>query len=100
VAQIYAGPSPNVLRPVSLATPFRTIPGIFRPVTGRVPDVPPSQTCYAQARVWEAARGASYEAARAQGGKFGFGAVYATTTGSSSVNRKRHTECLLDRTTA
>jgi hypothetical protein len=86
VAQIYAGPSPNVLRPVSLATPFRTIPGIFRPVTGRIPDVPPYQTCYAQARVWEAARGASYEAARAQGGKFGFGAVYATTTGPSSAN--------------
>jgi hypothetical protein len=81
VAQLYAGPSPKVLRPVGapyafLAAPFRGMLLGSR----QVPDVPPGNLAYGQLRVWESAGGSSYEEARARGVKFGFSEVVSVQT--------------------
>lgn len=74
LAQIYAGASPGILRPVSSAIRFinGTGAGYIRGVTRQIPDVVPGQDVYIQIRAWESALGASYEQARAAGGKYGF----------------------------
>src|SRR5262245_48780377 len=76
LAQVYAGRTSAILRPASPAVTFLNVPGICRPAVARLPDVAPFEKCYGQARVWEAARGASYGEARARGGKFGFSGIY------------------------
>src|SRR5207247_10160892 len=47
-----------------------------------VPSVPPMGQAFAQIRVWEVAKGASYEEARALGGRFGRSSVIEVTLGS------------------
>ena len=82
LAQMYAGATNTALRPVGATAPFRTgsFAGYFVSGNRTIPDVASGQTAYAQIRVWEAARGRTYEEARARGGKFGASGVYAVTT--------------------
>lgn len=83
LAQLYAGPTLDSLRPVGEPSPFYAgfLSGFFRPQVVTLPDVAPGQTALAQVRVWEAARGATYEEARALGGKFGRSDVLQVTAG-------------------
>jgi len=84
LAQVYAGPGAEILRPVGAPIVFPTgaNAGYLLAISRRVPDVAPNTTAYIQVRAWEAAAGSSYEAARALGGKFGFSRVAPTRTGS------------------
>jgi hypothetical protein len=73
VAQLYVGPDENSLRavgpPQTFLSGFRQ--GIWREVGIELPNVAPGQEVFVQARVWDRVTGASYESARALGGKFG-----------------------------
>jgi hypothetical protein len=73
VAQLYAGPSLAMLRAMGTPTPFQTgaNAGFVRSQIVRIPTVPPRSNAVVQIRAWEQSRGASYEEARALGGKFG-----------------------------
>jgi hypothetical protein len=73
VAQLYAGPDLPGLRPVSAPRVFRTgfNAGLIVPVAVELPNVSPAQPAFVQVRVWQSAKGVSYEEARALGGKFG-----------------------------
>ena len=84
LAQVYAGPSPEILRPVGPAIPFftGTSAGYLRGVYREIPDVAPGQRVYVQLRAWESAAGGSYEEARAAGGKFGFSRVFQAIAGT------------------
>ena len=75
-AQVYAGDSPEGLRPIGAVMPLWSglLPLHF--YGGLVvPNVPAGVTVYVQVRAWESARGLCYEEARAVGGKFGFSPV-------------------------
>jgi hypothetical protein len=90
LAQFYAGPSAEALAPVGPAVPFRTgpAPGYWQAGTDKVrliPTVPPGGTAFVQARVWESARGATFEQAVAAGGKFGSSAVLQLKTGGDGA---------------
>jgi len=73
VAQLYAGPTLEAIRPAGQPTPFRTgfNAGFFTRQLVTLASVAPGEIAFAQVRVWEAARGTSYEEARATGGRFG-----------------------------
>ena len=83
LVQVYAGPTSEILRPVGAAIPFftGTLAGYIRGVQREIPDVGPGQSVYVQLRAWASAAGASYEEARAAGGKFGFSPVVHAITG-------------------
>lgn len=88
--QLYSGPTPTVLRAVGNVGSFLTtiLAGYFAVPNGpriRLPDVMPGETAYVQTRVWEASAGVSYEDARARGGKFGSGPVFAIIASSNTV---------------
>ena len=83
VAQLYAGATSTILRRIGGLMPFYTDPGwagYFAGGIAQIPDVPPFQTVYVQLRVWDTSWGASYEEARARGGKFGFSDIYTMST--------------------
>lgn len=82
VAQIYGGSAPGILRAMGDPIPFQTglLEGYLKYVNRTVPDVPGGQTAYVQVRAWEAAAGATYEQARAAGGKYGFSAIIPVFT--------------------
>lgn len=87
LAQLYAGPSLESLVRAGSPTPFRassSLPGSVVPKTVTVPNVPPFAIAYVQVRAWEAARGGTYEAARALGGKFGRSAIISVQAGGGS----------------
>jgi hypothetical protein len=73
VAQLYAGPSLESLRPAGEPSPFQSgfQAGYFVSQTVTLANVPPGGSSLCQVRVWESDRGTSYEEARALGGKFG-----------------------------
>ena len=79
---VYAGRTAEFLRPLGAPSPFLTggNAGYIRGYSRVVPDVPANQTAYVQVRAWEAAAGATYEEARAAGGKFGFSEIEPTIT--------------------
>jgi hypothetical protein len=81
-AQLYAGPSSDRLRPCGLPGGFETgfLAGYVTPGMVTVPSVLPGADAYVQLRVWEGASGASYEDARASGGRFGRSAVLCLPT--------------------
>jgi hypothetical protein len=83
LAQLCAGLTADSLRPVGEPQPFLKgfSAGIWQPVRLTLPHVPPGTPCFVQARVWEAASGASYPEARALGGRFGRSAVLPLVTG-------------------
>lgn len=82
LAQMYAGPSSAILRPLAQPKPFRTgvLAGFINSSFYEFPDVLPQAVAYIQLRAWEAAWGNSYEEARARGGKFGFSPIISVTT--------------------
>jgi len=83
-AQLYAGPSADLLRAAGSPRPFLTgfSSGMISSLAVTVPSVPPMGQAFTQIRVWEVAKGASYEEARALGGKFGRSGVITVTLGS------------------
>lgn len=94
VAQLYAGPALNLLRPVGQPSPFRIgfDAGFFVSKVIALPNVPPSGTAWVQVRVWEQARGGSYEEARALGGRFGRSQVMTVLAGGGGGYPQRMTE--------
>ena len=85
LAQLYGGLSPDGLRAAGAPTPFRTdlLAGFVVSKTVTLPNVPPLTTAYVQVRAWEASKGATYEEARALGGKFGRSEIIQITTGGT-----------------
>jgi hypothetical protein len=73
LAQLYAGPSLETLRPVGLPCIFRTkiLAGYYTERIVKVPTVLPRNPAVVQVRAWDATVGSSYEEARALGGRFG-----------------------------
>lgn len=86
VAQLYAGPSLELLRAAGQPTPFRTGfgAGYFVPQEVTLPNVAPGSNAVVQVRVWEAARGSSFEEARALGSKFGKSDILTVTAGGDA----------------
>jgi hypothetical protein len=87
VAQLYAGPSIELLRAVGQPSPFKTNleAGIFDEQVLQLPNVPPGAAALTQVRAWASSDGASYEEARALGGRFGRSEIVTVTTGGSGV---------------
>ena len=81
-AQLYAGPSDGQLRPCEMLWPFETgfQAGCLFPVLVNVPNVIPGSNAWVQPRAGEAGAGASYEEARAVGGRFGRSRVLCVPT--------------------
>lgn len=87
VAQLYAGSALQLLRPVGNPQPFLSglQAGYLKPVVLALPGVPPHAEAVVQVRAWDAARGVSYEEARALGGKFGKSQVFTAQTGLTNA---------------
>jgi hypothetical protein len=81
LAQLYAGPSLEWLRPVGQPTTFRT--GLFVGYVNQemitLANVPPWANFVAQLRVWDGTVAGCYEAARALGGRFGKSEIMSLT---------------------
>jgi hypothetical protein len=88
LAQLYAGPPQGQLRPCGQPMAFLTGhgAGFFWPSDIVLPHIPPEQPAVVQLRVWQASRGASYEEARALGGKFARSETLEVITGSNSFS--------------
>jgi hypothetical protein len=73
VAQLYAGVTKESLRPIGEPRPFLTgfSYGLWNPGPVILTYIKPGVVFFAQARVWDQRDGASYETARALGGRFG-----------------------------
>ena len=73
LAQLYAGPSLDQLRPAGQPMPFQEgfKAGYFVPRIITLASVPPGGNAILQVRAWAAGYGTSYEQARATGGRFG-----------------------------
>lgn len=86
MAQLYAGPTLELLRPVSAPSPFRSGfgAGYFYSRIVTLPNVPPGATAVLQVRAWDANKGSSYEEARALGGRFGKSELWVQTVGGGS----------------
>jgi hypothetical protein len=86
-AQLYAGPSLELLRPAGQPTPVQTgfDAGYFVPQLVSLANVPPGSNCVVQVRAWEFDKGNSYEEARALGGKFGRSEILTVTVGGDSL---------------
>ena len=82
-AQLYAGLSSETLRPVGVPQPFLTdaLAGRWRSQNLVLPHVAPGAAFHAQIRAWDASIGASYEEARARGGRFGRSPVTTAVAG-------------------
>jgi hypothetical protein len=91
VAQLYAGPSLALLRPVGQPTAFQSgfEAGYFYPQTITLANVPPGSNAVAQVRVWDAQFGSSYEEARVMGGKSGQSAILQTIVGGGEMPPQR-----------
>ena len=75
LSEFYAGPTPDTLQPSGTIVPFSTGPGAGYVLSDSdmIWDGYDDGTIfYVQMRAWEASAGASFEAAVASGGKFGF----------------------------
>jgi hypothetical protein len=83
LAQLYAGPSLELLRPAGQPTPFRSgnSAGYFYFQIVVLGNVAPNVPAVTQVRAWDGSRGSSYEEARALGGRFGKSAILTVTTG-------------------
>jgi hypothetical protein len=85
LAQLYAGLTIETLAAVGPAVPFRTGSGagyVVRDSTVRtIPSVTPGGEAQVQMRVWESARGATFEEAFAAGGRTGKSDVLRIMTG-------------------
>ena len=88
-AQLYMGDSPDGLRPAGSVTAFGTgsaagLASFYLYNWVAVPNVPAGGTAWVQLRAWARPWGATYEEARAVGGKFGFSAL---TSGKTRANQ-------------
>jgi hypothetical protein len=86
-AQLYAGPDSDTLRPAGQPQPFLAGfgAGVWTPDTVALPMIPPGASCVVQVRVWEASMGASYEEARAMGGRIGRSTPLAIAAGGEGA---------------
>lgn len=85
-AQLYAGPTPELLAPVGWPQPFQTGSSAGYWETSEdswlnLPTVVPGATAYAQVKVWESRGGWHFEEAVAAGAKAGASEVLAMVTG-------------------
>jgi hypothetical protein len=87
VAQLYAGPSAEAIRPAGNPSPFRTgtVAGYFVAQIVTIPNVAPADIAFSQVRVWEVGKGDTYEEARARGGKFGRSAILQNWVGGGLI---------------
>jgi hypothetical protein len=83
VAQLYAGPSLDLLRPDGQPTPFQTgaNAGYFVPQAITLANVASGDMAYMQVCAWDTSYGTSYEQARATGGRFGKSGVLEAAAG-------------------
>jgi hypothetical protein len=86
VAQLYAGPSVESLRPAGTLRPFLTglDAGIFEGEWVQLPTVQAGSLAYAQLRAWQRNYGMSYEEARSLGSKFGRSPLFAVVPGGNA----------------
>lgn len=90
-AQLYAGPDAGSLAPIGAAVNFLTgdFAGIIAAGTRAIPTVAPGAAAIIDVRAWEAAGGASYEAALAGGFKVGAnslgGGTFSVLTGGAGT---------------
>lgn len=87
VAQLYAGPSLDVLRPAGQPTPFQegVNAGYFVPQIITLANVMPGSNVVLQVCVWDAGFGTSYEQARAVGGRFGKSGIIQVPAGGGAL---------------
>lgn len=73
LAQLYGGPSLELLRPVGEPSYFLSGfgAGYFYSQIVTLPTVPPGSNAVVQVRAWEGTKGSTYEESRAFGGRFG-----------------------------
>lgn len=88
LAQLYAGPTADSLAPIGATLTFRTGAGAGFVDTAAgtartIGSVAAGAVATIQVKAWEAASGATYEAALAAGGKTGFSNVITVTTGGA-----------------
>jgi hypothetical protein len=88
LAQLYAGPSLDLLRPAAQPTPFQTgtRAGYFVPQTVTLGNVQAGSNAVVQVCVWDATYGTSYEQARTTGGRFGRSAILQVIAGGVTTN--------------
>jgi len=88
-AQLYAGPDAGSLAPIGAAVNFRTGAGAgfvtAADLSRAIATVAPGATAQVQVRAWRASDGATYDAAVAAGGHYGFSNVFTVATGGSGT---------------
>jgi Immunoglobulin domain len=87
VAQLYAGPSLDLLRPAGRPTPFQSgvNAGFFLPQTVTLANVAPGSNAVLQVCAWDATFGTGYEQVRFTGGKFGKSAILQVVAGGGTL---------------
>lgn len=88
LAQLYAGPAAEALAPVGWAVPFLTGEYAGYVAGGSVvvvPTVAPGAVAIVQMRVWESARGSSFESTLRTGSRVGTSAVLRIPTGGAGA---------------
>jgi hypothetical protein len=84
LAQLYAGPSVAMLRPAGHPVSF-FIPGFVPSKVVTLANVPPGSNAVVQVRAWDAAKGDTYEEARALGGSFGKSDLLSLMVGGGNL---------------
>ena len=92
-AQLYAGPTPNKLQPVSTAQPFWTSEygsaqaggGVFFPTVAIMPNARAGHYVFSKIRVWDSASGNNYETARSNKGLTGVSKLVRVLAGSEET---------------
>ncbi len=89
LAQLYAGPTPDLLGPAGRPQPFQSGDGAGYWETSEdswlaLPTVVPGATAYAQVKVWETQGGWHFDEAVARGAKAGSSEVLAVATGGGA----------------
>jgi hypothetical protein len=87
VAQLYAGPTLDQLRPAGIPTSFRSgfDAGLFYPQLIALANVPSGSNAFVEVMAWDTAFGDSYEQARFMGGKVGKSEILHITTGGGGA---------------
>lgn len=86
LAQLYGGLSLDLLRPAGQPSPFisGSLAGFFFPEVVTLPTVGPGSNAVLQVRAWDSSAGASYEEARAFGGRFGKSELFMQPVGGGA----------------
>jgi hypothetical protein len=85
LAQLYGGPSLEMIRPVGVPSKFKSgfEAGYFCSQIVTLPTVPPGSNAVLQVRAWDGSKGSSYEEARALGGRFGKSVMFTIQAGGA-----------------